>query len=229
MTGDVVPVDCDVVPAPVVLKVGMDGVVARVPFEANERSSGPFLREHIGCALFDVIRLDGRVDMWVDDEAIIDVDLTDREAVAAEVNVVATVIAHRLGQARLVFGAAVITGVAGGNTVPLTGGQLSIVEHIAAEAVLAFADVLATRAGRAQNNLTIKVENTYSDGHESTVIETVEVQPFNEIEELWEQLQERTGDGHDVDGDLGYCYTITILEAAEHPALVGSSNEWVGA
>ena len=77
--------------------------------------------------------------------------------------------------------------------------------------------------------LMIKVENTYSDGHESTVVETVEVQPFNDIEELWEQLQDRTGDGHGVDRDLGYCYTITILAAAEYPELVGASNEWVGA
>ncbi|GAB1814312.1 hypothetical protein MUNTM_33510 [Mycobacterium sp. MUNTM1] len=77
--------------------------------------------------------------------------------------------------------------------------------------------------------LTIKVENAYSDGHESTVIETVEVQPFNDIEELWEQIRERTGDGRGSDRDLGYCYTITILASAEYLDLVGASNEWVGA
>lgn len=77
--------------------------------------------------------------------------------------------------------------------------------------------------------LTIKVENAYSDGHESSVVETVVVQPFNDIEELWEQLHERTGDGHGIDGDFGYCHTVTILAAAEYPDLIGACNEWVGA
>lgn len=220
MTADVVPV---------VLRVGMDGAVTRVPFEVGDRGSGALLREQIGCSLFDVIGLDGRIDMWVDDEAVVDVDLSDREAVAEVTNVVATVIAQRLGQARLVFGAAVITGVAGARTVPLDSEQLARVEQIAGEAVEAFGDVLAARKAAGQLTLKIKVENAYSDGHESSVVETVKVRPFNDIEDLWEQLQEFTGDGHDIDGDLGYCHTITIEEAAEHSSLVGLSNEWCGA
>lgn len=220
MTADVVPV---------VLRVGMDGTVTRVPFEVGERGSGALLREQIGCSLFDVIRLDGRIDMWVDDEAVVDVDLSDREAVAGATNVVATVIAQRLGEPRLVFGAVVITGVAGASTVPLDSEQLARVEQIAGEAVEAFGDVLAARRVAGQLTLKIKVENAYSDGHESTVVETVRVEPFDDIEELWEQLQDFTGDGHDVGGVLGYCHTITIVDAAENSALVGSCNEWVGA
>lgn len=34
--------------------------------------------------------------------------------------------------------------------------------------------------------MTIKVENVYSDGHKSTVVETVEVEPFDDVDELWE-------------------------------------------
>ncbi len=77
--------------------------------------------------------------------------------------------------------------------------------------------------------LTIKVENAYSDGHESERVETVQVEPFEDLEELWEQLEEFTGDGHGIDNDLGYCYTVTVLESVERPDLVGLSNEWVGA
>ena len=77
--------------------------------------------------------------------------------------------------------------------------------------------------------LAIKVESAYSDGHESERVEMVEVDPFEELEELWEQLEEFTGDGHGIDSDLGYCYTVTVLESGERPDLVGLSNEWVGA
>ena len=77
--------------------------------------------------------------------------------------------------------------------------------------------------------LTIRVENAYSDGHESQRVQTVEVEPFTDIEELWEQLQEFTGDGHGTDSSLGYCYEVTVLTCPQRPHLVGLSNEWVGA
>lgn len=77
--------------------------------------------------------------------------------------------------------------------------------------------------------LKIKVECAYSDGHESTVVETVAIQPVNDREELWEQLQDFTGDGHGIGRDLGYCHTITILESNGDPDLVDLTNEWCGA
>ncbi|UQX13395.1 hypothetical protein [Candidatus Mycobacterium methanotrophicum] len=77
--------------------------------------------------------------------------------------------------------------------------------------------------------LTIKVENAYSDGHESEQVETVQVEPSEDLEELWEQLEEFTGDGHGIDSDLGYCYVVTVLDSPDRPEMVGLSNEWVGA
>jgi len=76
--------------------------------------------------------------------------------------------------------------------------------------------------------MTINVENHHSDGHKSQRTEVANVAPFENLDELWEELQEFTGDGHDVDGDLGYCHTITIVDSPDRPTLVGETNEWVG-
>ncbi|UBV22313.1 hypothetical protein H8Z59_03620 [Mycolicibacterium fortuitum] len=77
--------------------------------------------------------------------------------------------------------------------------------------------------------LTIRVENAYSDGHTSKRVETVEVERFEDLEQLWEQLEEFTGDGHGIGNDLGYCFEITIVDAPGRCELVGECNEWVGA
>ncbi|MCT7373279.1 hypothetical protein [Mycolicibacterium llatzerense] len=76
--------------------------------------------------------------------------------------------------------------------------------------------------------LTIKSESAYSDGHESERIETVDIEPFEDIEELWEQLHDYTGDGHGTDSSLGYFYAITVLESPDRPTLVGQREEWCG-
>jgi hypothetical protein len=89
--------------------------------------------------------------------------------------------------------------------------------------VLLTADIAA-----ASLTLTIKVENAYSDGHTSKQVKTVEVEPFEELEQLWEQLEEFTGDGHGIGSDLGYCFEISIVDAPGLPELVGLGNEWVG-
>jgi hypothetical protein len=80
-------------------------------------------------------------------------------------------------------------------------------------------------------SLTIKVETTYSDGHESERVEAVEVEPFDGLEELWEHLYEQVyeylGDGHGIGRDLDVLYTVTILASPQKlPELVGLSNEW---
>jgi hypothetical protein len=87
----------------------------------------------------------------------------------------------------------------------------------------------------------IRVENGYSDGHESTLdydIPDADVPAFAMATEdekkwpicmadghaMWEFLGTYTGDGHGEDPDLGWFYRITILEAA-NPKLVGLSLE----
>lgn len=76
--------------------------------------------------------------------------------------------------------------------------------------------------------LTFTVESAYSDGHSSKRTETAELEPFEDLEELWEQLEEFIGDGHGVGKNLGYCFEITIVDAPGRPDLLGKSNEWAG-
>jgi hypothetical protein len=72
----------------------------------------------------------------------------------------------------------------------------------------------------------IKVENAYSDGHESerTIVvqdvEFVDLDDDAEAEEMGDYLYEFTGDGHGIGKDVGSYYTVTILEAAD--------SKWVG-
>ncbi|OMC37690.1 hypothetical protein A5742_08630 [Mycolicibacterium fortuitum] len=88
---------------------------------------------------------------------------------------------------------------------------------------------MTVESAAASLTLTIRVENAYSDGHTSKRVETVEVEPFEDLEQLWEQLEEFTGDGHGIGNDLGYCFEITIVDAPGRCELVGEFNEWVGA
>ena len=77
----------------------------------------------------------------------------------------------------------------------------------------------------------IKVENFYSDGHESTieyVIDDAVVDQAIDDEDLDnfdELLHEYTGDGHGADNDLGYYGTVTVTESI-WPELVGYIREW---
>lgn len=75
--------------------------------------------------------------------------------------------------------------------------------------------------------VTVKIENVYEDGHESTR-EVLLAPPGDDLDAWWDEVVwPETGDGHGADEDLGSCYTATIL-AADDPALVGQSFEWVG-
>jgi hypothetical protein len=81
--------------------------------------------------------------------------------------------------------------------------------------------------------LLVKVENSYEDGHESTHQAKVVVPDSiteDDIETWWEDVVlNETGDGHGIGNDLGYCYTVTVLEAPEPFAfLVGTEREWSG-
>ncbi|CAN3132141.1 hypothetical protein ACNUDN_29935 [Mycobacterium sp. smrl_JER01] len=77
--------------------------------------------------------------------------------------------------------------------------------------------------------LVVKVECAYSDGHESVTVQDVEVASCGDLDQLWEDLSEYTGDGHDAAGKLGYCHTITVVACPAIAEIVGQSNEWVGA
>jgi len=77
----------------------------------------------------------------------------------------------------------------------------------------------------------IRIENTYADGHESERV--TEVDPpaslaASDLEAWWDDVVfDETGDGHGI-GSMGFCYTVTVLEAPALPGLVGQTNEWVG-
>ena len=65
----------------------------------------------------------------------------------------------------------------------------------------------------------IKVQNAYSDGHESTFEyevcdKAVDYALLDGIDQLWDLLFQYTGDGHGEDADLGWFYSIDIIEAA---------------
>ncbi len=74
--------------------------------------------------------------------------------------------------------------------------------------------------------LRVQVENTYSDGHQSERVQEIQVEPFDDLEELWEQLHAYTGDGHGIGRGVDALYTVTVLESPNRPELVGLSNEW---
>lgn len=84
------------------------------------------------------------------------------------------------------------------------------------------------------SDIKIRVENGYSDGHESEAEYTVphDVVAYallDGIDQLWDELWLYTGDGHGADEpDLGWWHQITITEAPDWPELVGQSYESSG-
>ena len=77
-------------------------------------------------------------------------------------------------------------------------------------------------------DLVIRVENAYSDGHESDQAYTVEVARSLDNEQLWDELYEYTGDGHGrAHPNLGTCHTVTVLESSQRPDLAGLANEYI--
>ncbi|TDW43159.1 uncharacterized protein DUF3846 [Curtobacterium sp. PhB42] len=71
------------------IRATADGAVEGVVVNARE-STLQGTREQIGCRLVDVVRLDGRIDAWIDDEGMY----------AGERNDLATVAAVALGRSR---------------------------------------------------------------------------------------------------------------------------------
>jgi hypothetical protein len=74
--------------------------------------------------------------------------------------------------------------------------------------------------------VTVKIENAYSDGHESER-EVLIAAPTGDVQTWFEEVvYEYTGDGHGIGFDGGSCYIATVI-AADDPALLGQSYEWI--
>jgi hypothetical protein len=78
---------------------------------------GDTLRTTIDCRVFDVVALDDGIDLFVDDEGLMD---------GSPLNLCATVLAHQLGAGAAIFGIAVAASVdADGSTLGLSDEQVT--------------------------------------------------------------------------------------------------------
>ena len=77
--------------------------------------------------------------------------------------------------------------------------------------------------------VTVRIENTYSNGHESENEVFLYPEPtLDALDEWWEdEVYPHTGDGTGEDSSLGSFYTATII-AAGNPALLHQTREWDG-
>ena len=83
----------------------------------NGANSGTDIAAAIGCRMFDVVGLQEDIDLFVDDEGLIN---------GSTLNLPATVLAHLLGRPTIIFGTAVAVSVTpDGETVALTNAQLA--------------------------------------------------------------------------------------------------------
>jgi hypothetical protein len=76
-------------------------------------------------------------------------------------------------------------------------------------------------------SVTVKIENTYEDGHES-VVNVIVADPEDDDLEMWweDEVFPHTGDGHgEKYPKLGSMYEATITKA-DDASLVGQSMEW---
>jgi len=89
--------------------------------DVNEASIGADIIAAIGCRMFDVVGLEDEIDLFVDDEGLIN---------GSTLNLPATVLAHRLGRPTVIFGTAIAVSVTGdGETVGLTDAQLARIQE----------------------------------------------------------------------------------------------------
>jgi hypothetical protein len=78
------------------------------------------------------------------------------------------------------------------------------------------------------STVTVRIENTYEDGHESVVEVEVETPADpTDLEDWWDDtVFEHTGDGHGADNPkLGAWYEAKITRADDEK-LVGMSMDW---
>lgn len=91
----------------------------------------------------------------------------------------------------------------------------------------ALGDLLTTTP--AKMKLRIMVVNSYSDGRESVQFHNVEVEydgstDEDDLDALWVQLYEYTGDGTGETDKHAYYEVVIVM--ADEPALVGLKNDW---
>ena len=88
--------------------------------DLNEHSIGADISAAIGCRMFDVVGLADDIDLFVDDEGLIN---------GSTLNLPATVLAHLLGRPTVIFGTAIAVSVTpDGQTVGLTDSQLARIQ-----------------------------------------------------------------------------------------------------
>ncbi|TFC83045.1 DUF3846 domain-containing protein [Cryobacterium sp. TMT3-29-2] len=88
--------------------------------DLNENSIGADISAAIGCRMFDVVGLADDIDLFVDDEGLIN---------GSTLNLPATVLAHLLGRPVVIFGTAIAVSVTpDGETVGLTDSQLARIQ-----------------------------------------------------------------------------------------------------
>jgi hypothetical protein len=91
----------------------------------DERNIGADIGAAIGCRMFDVVGLVDSIDLFVDDEGLIN---------GSPLNLPATVLAHRLGSPTVIFGTAIAVSVTpDGETVGLTDSQLTRIQKAFAQ------------------------------------------------------------------------------------------------
>ncbi|WP_158252153.1 DUF3846 domain-containing protein [Cryobacterium sp. M23] len=93
--------------------------------DVNEASIGADVIAAIGCRMFDVVGLEDDIDLFVDDEGLIN---------GSTLNLPATVLAHRLGSPTVIFGTVIAVSVTpDGETVGLTDTQLARIQAALAQ------------------------------------------------------------------------------------------------
>lgn len=91
----------------------------------NPDSIGTDIAAAIGCSMFDVVGLADSIDLFVDDEGLIN---------GSPLNLPATVLAHLLGSRTVIFGTAIAVSVNNdGETIGLTDEQLARIQTALAQ------------------------------------------------------------------------------------------------
>ncbi|TFD05144.1 DUF3846 domain-containing protein [Cryobacterium sandaracinum] len=89
--------------------------------DVDAASIGADIVAAIGCRMFDVVGLEDDIDLFIDDEGLIN---------GSTLNLPATLLAHRLGRRTVIFGTAVAVSVTGdGETVGLTDAQYARIQE----------------------------------------------------------------------------------------------------
>lgn len=75
--------------------------------------------------------------------------------------------------------------------------------------------------------VSLRIDNAYSDGHESSREITIHA-PGDDVEAWWDNdVWNETGDGHGTERGITSCYTATVLASSDPRVPVGAEREWV--